>query len=183
MLADSLLLGNILKTKLPHRTTTSTLVTQQPSHTPENWNPSPPKQLSNIIPNWIAQGAFIILTLGVFAIVGVCCYCCIVAHLIKNVRASLEYIGYYFNTLRHSSIRLQSRRNAIILTDDVPPSYDQLVRGGLIVSCPSTITNLSAKRHKPETSDVEADPVVDSPLLESEEFPENHRHLHQVIVV
>jgi len=43
------------------------------------------KQQSTTVPDWIAQSAFILFTLGVAMLLGVCCYCCFFAHLLRRV--------------------------------------------------------------------------------------------------
>nr|CAH0100065.1 unnamed protein product [Daphnia galeata] len=74
------------------------------------------KQQSTTVPDWIAQSAFILFTLGVIMLLGVCCYCCIFAHLLRR-----------------------KRKNEI--DSESPPSYEQLVRNSYIIVQPSLLND------------------------------------------
>lgn len=51
------------------------------------------KQQSTTVPDWIAQSAFILFTLGIAMLFGVCCYCCIFAHLLRRVSTATYIIS------------------------------------------------------------------------------------------
>ncbi|XP_046653649.1 uncharacterized protein LOC124344199 isoform X1 [Daphnia pulicaria] len=85
------------------------------------------QQSTNTVPEWIAQSAFILFTLGVVMLLGTFCYCCFFAHLLRR----------------------QKQETAT----DLPPSYEQLVRNSYVIVQPSLLNDYHlVKSDKPEES-------------------------------
>ena len=166
-------------------TSSSFGVTHQYNFTKENWKESSTKQLTFTVPNWIAQSAFIILILATIVITGLCCYCCIFASLIRNVREFLEVINSQLSTIiEHELFLLQSRKGAIIITDDLPPSYDQLIQNGFLVTPNANMMDHTIRIEKKESSAVEIECLLQNPLAESEgSSSQRDQILRQMIVV
>ncbi|XP_057381248.1 uncharacterized protein LOC130703802 [Daphnia carinata] len=80
------------------------------------------KKPSSMVPDWIAQSAFVFFTLGIVLLLGVCCYCCIFAHFFRHMR----------------------EKN--IMDTELPPSYEELIRNSYVIMSPSRINHYHPTR-------------------------------------
>lgn len=102
------------------------------------------KKPSSMVPDWIAQSAFVFFTLGIVMLLGVCCYCCIFAHFFRHTREK-------------------------DMDTELPPSYEELVRNSYVIMSPSRINHYHPVRinKREESCSIDLNATAEDTLAEA----------------